>query len=186
MSFLQTKKNYRCVPSLQQFYSGGAFAVSSNGSFLACACGDSIKIVDSTNSSILGTIQGDTDSVTALALSPDDKLLFSAGHSRQICVWDLSTLKCLRSWKVQIFPLLIWLNFWMLQLWINDVCVGRGMKVRWWQWHVMRLEGYWRRREPTGKWWCGILMVVSALITLRVIKGLLLVLRFIQMLIRIL
>ncbi|XP_021899650.1 transducin beta-like protein 3 [Carica papaya] len=94
------KKNYRCVPSLQQFYSGGPFAVSSTGSFIACACGgDSIKIVDSSNASIKSTIDCDSDTITALALSPNDKLLFSSGHSRQIRVWDLETLKCVRSWK---------------------------------------------------------------------------------------
>uniref|UniRef100_A0A2P2JNJ1 Uncharacterized protein MANES_09G127900 n=1 Tax=Rhizophora mucronata TaxID=61149 RepID=A0A2P2JNJ1_RHIMU len=99
MSSVQMKKNYRCVPSLQQFYSGGPFAVSSDGSFMACACGDAVKIVDLGNASIRATIEGDTEAVTALALSPNDKLLFSAGHSRQIRVWDLSTIKCVRSWK---------------------------------------------------------------------------------------
>ncbi|KAF9670431.1 hypothetical protein SADUNF_Sadunf13G0068300 [Salix dunnii] len=100
MSSLQTKKNYRCVPSLQQFYSGGPFVVSSDGSFIACANGDTIKIVDSSNASIKANIEVDTDAgLTALALGPNDKFLFSAGHSRLIRVWDLSTFKCVRSWK---------------------------------------------------------------------------------------
>jgi U3 small nucleolar RNA-associated protein 13 len=101
MSSLQIKKNYRCVPSLQQFYSGVPFAVSSDGSFIACSNGDAIKIVDSPNASIKASIEVDIDAgVTALALSPDDKFLFSAaGHSRLIRVWDLSTFKCVRSWK---------------------------------------------------------------------------------------
>ncbi|KAJ4957547.1 hypothetical protein NE237_024658 [Protea cynaroides] len=99
MASVSFKKNYRCVPSLQQFYTGGPFAVSSDGSFLACACDDKIKIVDASNASIKLTIEGDSETVTALALSPDDKILFSASHSRQIRVWDLSTSKCVRSWK---------------------------------------------------------------------------------------
>ncbi|CAK7333665.1 unnamed protein product [Dovyalis caffra] len=100
MSSLEIKKNYRCVPSLQQFYTGGPFSVSSDGSFIACANGDAIKIVDSSNASIKANIEVDADAgVTALALSPDDKFLFSAGHSRLIRVWDLSTFKCVRSWK---------------------------------------------------------------------------------------
>lgn len=90
------------MPSLQQFYSGGPFAVASDGSFIACAHGDAIKIVDTANAAIKASIEGDTEAVTALALSPDDKKLFSASHSRQIMVWDLSTLKCVRSWKVSI------------------------------------------------------------------------------------
>ncbi|CAN8256072.1 unnamed protein product [Cochlearia groenlandica] len=93
------KKNYRCSRSLKQFYGGGPFIVSSDGSFIVCACGDDINIVDSSDSSVKSTIEGESDTLTALALSPDDKLLFSAGHSRQIRVWDLETLKCIRSWK---------------------------------------------------------------------------------------
>ncbi|KAF2538639.1 hypothetical protein F2Q68_00022625 [Brassica cretica] len=93
------KKNYKCSRSLKQFYSGGPFIVSSDGSFIACACGDAINIVDALDSSVKSTIEGESDTLTALALSPDDKLLFSAGHSRQIRVWDLETLKCIRTWK---------------------------------------------------------------------------------------
>lgn len=100
MASLPLKKNYGCEPVLQQFYGGGPLVVSSDGSFVACACGESINIVDSSNASIKSTIEGGSDTITALALSPDDKLLFSSGHSREIRVWDLSTLKCLRSWKV--------------------------------------------------------------------------------------
>ncbi|KAA3486582.1 transducin beta-like protein 3 [Gossypium australe] len=99
MASATLKKNYRCSQSLQQFYSGGPFVVSSDGSFIACACGESIKIVDSSNASTKFTIEAESSTITALALSPNDKLLFSAGHSRQIKVWDLDTFKCLRSWK---------------------------------------------------------------------------------------
>ncbi|XP_042488111.1 transducin beta-like protein 3 [Macadamia integrifolia] len=99
MAFVSFKKNYRSVPSPQQFYTGGPFAVSSEGSFLACTCDDKIKIVDATNASIKSTIEGDLEGITALALNPDDKLLFFASHSRQIRIWDLFFSKCLRSWK---------------------------------------------------------------------------------------
>ena len=103
MASLTLKRNYRCVPALQQFYTGGPFAVSSDGSFIVCACAESIKIVESANASIRSTIETDSESVTALVLSPNDQLLFSSSHSRQIRVWDLSTLKCVRSWKVAYF-----------------------------------------------------------------------------------
>lgn len=102
MASVTLKKNYRCVQSLKQFYSGGPYAVSSDGSFISCACNDTITIVDSSNASVKSTIEGDSEPVTALALSPDDKFLFSASHSRQIRVWDLESLKCLRSWKVKL------------------------------------------------------------------------------------
>nr|GEV76421.1 transducin beta-like protein 3 [Tanacetum cinerariifolium] len=106
MSFPTHKENYKCVQSLQQFYSGGPYTVSSDGKFIACACNDIITIVDSSNASIKSTIEGDSEAVTALALSPDDKFLFSASHSRQIRVWDLATLKCLRSWKGHTGPVM--------------------------------------------------------------------------------
>ncbi|KAK0578329.1 hypothetical protein LWI29_008698 [Acer saccharum] len=106
MASLPLKKNYRCETVLQQFYGGGPLVVSFDGSFIACSCGDSINIIDSSNASIKSTIEADSDTITALALSPDDNLLFSAGHSRQIRVWDLSTLKCLRSWKGHDGPVL--------------------------------------------------------------------------------
>lgn len=113
MATLAQKKNYRCSQSLQQFYTGGPYAVSSDASFIVCACDETIKIVDSSNASIKSTIEGDSEPVTSLTLSPDDKFLFSASHSRQIRVWDLSSLKCLRSWKVLRFADLIVLFFFL-------------------------------------------------------------------------
>ncbi|XP_075495418.1 protein TORMOZ EMBRYO DEFECTIVE [Primulina tabacum] len=98
-SAVTLKKNYRCVNSLQQFYTGGPYVVSSDGSFFVCACDDALKIIDSSNASIKSTIDGDSEPVTALVLSPNDNFLFSTSHSRQIRVWDLVSLKCIRSWK---------------------------------------------------------------------------------------
>ncbi|KAL3837949.1 hypothetical protein ACJIZ3_022540 [Penstemon smallii] len=97
-STLTLKKSYRPVQSLQQFYTGGPYAVSADGSFLVCSCGDTIKIVDSSNAAIKSTIEGDSEP-TALILSPDDRFLYSTSHTRQIQQWDLSSLKCTRSWK---------------------------------------------------------------------------------------
>ncbi|RRT75859.1 hypothetical protein B296_00018043 [Ensete ventricosum] len=97
---LTLKRSYRSVSSLQQFYSGGPFAVSSDGASLACACGDEIKIVNTSDASVLASLDGDSESVTAFAFSPDGCFLFSAGHSRLVRVWDLSSRKCVRSWKI--------------------------------------------------------------------------------------
>ncbi|XP_027180585.1 transducin beta-like protein 3 isoform X1 [Coffea eugenioides] len=107
-SSVSLKKNYRCHQSLQQFYTGGPYAVSSDGSFIVCACDDTIKIVDSSNASIKSTIEGDSEPVTALCLSPvsNNSFLFSASHSRQIRIWDLSSLKCIRSWKGHEGPIM--------------------------------------------------------------------------------
>ncbi|WOG96997.1 hypothetical protein DCAR_0416336 [Daucus carota subsp. sativus] len=93
------KKNYKCFKSLEQFYSGGPYSVSPDGSFIACACDETIKIINSSDASVKSTIESDSTSVTALCISPNANFLFSSSHSRQIRVWDLSTLQCLRSWK---------------------------------------------------------------------------------------
>lgn len=102
------KKNYRCDRSLQQFYTGGPFAVGSAApggegdaeAFLECACGSELRVVSAADASAIGEpIDGDSEAVTGLALSPDSRLLFAAGHSRLIRVWDLASRTCIRSWK---------------------------------------------------------------------------------------
>ncbi|XP_042443628.1 transducin beta-like protein 3 [Zingiber officinale] len=99
LSPLVLKRSYRCVSSLQQFYDGGSFAVSFDGSFLVCSCGDEIKLVNSSDASVLGSLGGFSESSTSFTLSPDDRFLFTAADSRQIRVWELSSRKCIRSWK---------------------------------------------------------------------------------------
>lgn len=95
------KKNYKCVKSLEQFYSGGPYSVSPDGSFIVCACDETIKIINTSDASVKSTIESDSTPVTALCISPNANFLFSSSHSRQIRVWDLTSLQCLRSWKVQ-------------------------------------------------------------------------------------
>jgi U3 small nucleolar RNA-associated protein 13 len=108
------KKNYRCDRSLQQFYTGGPFALglapggdgeggAEAEAFLACACGGEVRVVSSADASAIGEpVDGDSEAITALALSPDSRLLFAAGHSRLIRAWDLASRACIRSWKVSI------------------------------------------------------------------------------------
>ncbi|KAL6838860.1 hypothetical protein ACP4OV_031296 [Aristida adscensionis] len=116
------KKNYRCDRSLQQFYTGGPFAVGRRPAaeegegegegggaeaFLACACGGEVRVVSATDASAIGEpIDGDSEAVTALALSPDSRLLFAAGHSRLVRVWDLASRTCIRSWKGHDGPIM--------------------------------------------------------------------------------
>jgi U3 small nucleolar RNA-associated protein 13 len=117
------KKNYRCYRSLQQFYTGGPFAVGrppagegegEGGAeaepFLACACGGEVRLVSAADASAIGEpVDGDSEAITALTLSPDSRLLFAAGHSRLIRVWDLATRTCIRSWKVSfVFSCVPW------------------------------------------------------------------------------
>ncbi|PAN39850.1 hypothetical protein PAHAL_7G273500 [Panicum hallii] len=114
------KKNYRCDRSLQQFYTGGPFAVgrppAGEGEgegeaeaepFLACACGGEVRVVSAADASAIGEpVECDSEAITALTLSPDSRLLFAAGHSRLIRVWDLATGTCIRSWKGHDGPIM--------------------------------------------------------------------------------
>ncbi|KAG1354257.1 hypothetical protein COCNU_07G003690 [Cocos nucifera] len=93
------ERNHWCVPSPPQLYCGGAF--------LACACGDQIKVVDAVDASFRGTLEGDSEAVTALALSNDDRFFFfPAIPSLQIRVWNLSSLRCILSWKGHDGPMM--------------------------------------------------------------------------------
>jgi U3 small nucleolar RNA-associated protein 13 len=116
------KKNYRCDRSLQQFYTGGPFAVglapggdgegeggAKAEAFLACACGGEVRVVSAADASAIGEpVDGDSEAITALALSPDSRLIFAAGHSRLIRVWDLASRTCIRSWKVSGWLSCVW------------------------------------------------------------------------------
>ncbi|KAK3143839.1 hypothetical protein QOZ80_4AG0305630 [Eleusine coracana subsp. coracana] len=117
MASAQTlKKNYRCDRSLQQFYTGGPFAVgrSLDGdaegaaeTFFACACGGEVRLVSAADASAIGEpIDGDSEAITALALSPDSRHLFAAGHSRLVRVWDIASRACIRSWKGHDGPIM--------------------------------------------------------------------------------
>ncbi|KAK3141648.1 hypothetical protein QOZ80_4BG0336600 [Eleusine coracana subsp. coracana] len=117
MASAQTlKKNYRCDRSLQQFYTGGPFVVgrSPDGdaegaaeTFLACACGGEVRLVSAADASAIEEpIDGDSEAITALALSPDSRHLFAAGHSRLVRVWDIASRACIRSWKGHDGPIM--------------------------------------------------------------------------------
>lgn len=97
---LTYKKNFKVSPALELFYTGGPVVVSRCGEFVACACTDDVKIVRLATGAVHKTFKGDTEPITALALSPDGKSLFAASRSLQIKHWDLDSEACVRSWKV--------------------------------------------------------------------------------------
>ncbi len=101
-SLLSYKKNFRASPVLERFYTGGALVVAGDGTFVACACVDDVKIVDLATGLTTKTLKGDSETVTAIALSNSDgKSLFVASRSLQIKHWDLTSQSCLRTWKVK-------------------------------------------------------------------------------------
>ncbi|EFJ35160.1 hypothetical protein SELMODRAFT_80645 [Selaginella moellendorffii] len=99
MAPLGYKKNFRATPALQLFYTGGPLRLAPDASFLACACNDEVKIVDIATGTIRKSLAGDSEAITALAISPDGNTLFAASRSLQVRIWDLATGTLCRSWK---------------------------------------------------------------------------------------
>ncbi|KAG6469893.1 hypothetical protein ZIOFF_070826 [Zingiber officinale] len=99
ISPLALKQSYPYVSLLQQFYNGGSFVVSFDGCFLVCSYGDDVKLMSSSDSSTLRSLGGFSESSTSFTLSLDDRFLFTTTDNRQIRVWELSSHKCIHSWK---------------------------------------------------------------------------------------
>lgn len=98
------KTNYRCTPALQLLYTGGPVCLAPDESFVACACSDQVKVVDLASGSVHSILEGDSEPITALALTPDGASLFAASRSRQIKLWTLATGACTRAWKAHEGP----------------------------------------------------------------------------------
>lgn len=65
-----------------------------------------LQLVDPATSSLLSTLAGDTEPVTALAFSPSGTRLYSASRSLQQKCWDVATGETLRSCKGHRGPVL--------------------------------------------------------------------------------
>ncbi|XP_042472035.1 transducin beta-like protein 3 [Zingiber officinale] len=99
ISPLVLKQRYPYVSSLQHSYDGGSFVVYFDGSFLTCSYGDKVKLVSSSDSSALRSLDGFSESSSSFTLSLEVRFLFTTTDNRQIRVWELSSRKCIRSWK---------------------------------------------------------------------------------------
>ncbi len=75
-------------------------AFAPDGKTLAVSCGTvgqagagRIVLWDVESGKKLGTLVGHTNAVSALAISPDGKLLASSGYDRTMRLWDLNSRK---------------------------------------------------------------------------------------------
>ncbi|PSC70582.1 transducin beta 3 isoform B [Micractinium conductrix] len=95
------KQNYRVRQRLEVFYTGGSVRLSADGRLLACACADEVKVVDAASGTVVQTLPGDSEPVTALGFSPNAHLLFTASRSLQLRCWSLDggAPAALRSYK---------------------------------------------------------------------------------------
>lgn len=72
---------------------------------LYTACGDAVKEVETATGAVLKTFPGDSEPVTAVALSPDGRLLFAASRSLQLRCWSLESGRAVRSYKGHAAPI---------------------------------------------------------------------------------
>jgi len=54
----QAKQNYRVRNKLEAFYTGGTVRSSLDGSLLACACADEVKLLDAATGRVIRTFSG--------------------------------------------------------------------------------------------------------------------------------
>jgi hypothetical protein len=61
------RTSYAPGAALTPFFSGGAARLSPDGRTLAAPCGDDAQLVDANGGTVLATLTGDTEPITALA-----------------------------------------------------------------------------------------------------------------------
>ncbi|KAH9860391.1 hypothetical protein J1614_011722 [Plenodomus biglobosus] len=84
------KTTYEVGRTLQPIYSGGSLALSEDGRILAASLGEDVLLTDLTNGRELGRVEGDGESITALALTPSASHLIICSRSLSMLIYALS------------------------------------------------------------------------------------------------
>jgi WD40 repeat protein len=130
----RAKTTYRVFSKLEKFYTGGSIRLTKDETSVVCVCADEVKVrlstahtdptplsdiypsqtfqklinpfqvVEITSGVTRHTFPGDTEPVTALAVSPNGMHIFSSSRSLTSKAWDLTTGTCFRTWRVRSRP----------------------------------------------------------------------------------
>lgn len=91
------KTSFKKRRSFEPFYTGGATAVSPDGSLLFATLNEEVAVVQVSSGNVVQRIEGDTEEVTALAVTPDRRLLIVASRSLALRVYSLPECKLIRN-----------------------------------------------------------------------------------------
>ncbi|KAF1845663.1 WD40 repeat-like protein [Cucurbitaria berberidis CBS 394.84] len=84
------RTTYDVGRTLQPIYSGGSLALSEDGRILAASLGEDVLLTDLTNGKELGRVEGDGETITALALTPSASHLIICSRSLSMRIYALS------------------------------------------------------------------------------------------------
>ncbi|KNE55640.1 hypothetical protein AMAG_01526 [Allomyces macrogynus ATCC 38327] len=101
------KESYKKERTLGPIFTGGAVRISRNGQTLYSTLDEEVVVLDVHSGKPIHRLNGEADTVTAIAVQPDGKVLISAHRSLQIIAWDLDKGTKLRNWKGHEAPALV-------------------------------------------------------------------------------
>ncbi|KAK9475616.1 WD40-repeat-containing domain protein [Lipomyces japonicus] len=93
--------------AIEPFFTGTAASISEDQNLLATAYGEDVVITDLSSGQRQNKIKGDTEQVTALALSPDGKFLVVCSRSLQMRIYSLPDCNLVRSIKAHDGPVIV-------------------------------------------------------------------------------
>ena len=91
------KSSFRKRRSFEPFYTGGATAITPDGSTLFATLNEQVTVVDVSSGSIVQRIEGDTEEITALAVTPSGSHLVVASRSLALSVYALPECNLIRT-----------------------------------------------------------------------------------------
>ncbi|KAK9368200.1 quinon protein alcohol dehydrogenase-like superfamily [Lipomyces kononenkoae] len=93
--------------AIEPFFTGGSASVSEDQTLLATTYGEDVIITDLSTGQRKHKIKGDTEQVTAVAISPDSKYVVICSRSLQMRIFQLPECKLVRSIKAHDGPVIV-------------------------------------------------------------------------------